>query len=158
MGWTKSQFVVQAFDEIGLAAYAYDLTTEQLESALRRLDSMMATWNAKGIRLGYPIPASPQDSDLDADTQVPDSANEAIYSNLSIRLAPSFGKTPTPELKSIAKSGYDVLLSRAALPAEQQLGPLPAGAGNKPFNIDGPFLAPKDSALEAGPDSDLDFN
>ena len=158
MGWTKRQFVVQAFDEVGLAAYAYDLTPEQLESALRRLDSMMATWNAKGIRLGYPLPSSPQDSDLDADTQVPDSANEAIYNNLALRLAPSFGKTPTAELKSAAKMAYDTLLARAALPPEQQLGPLPSGAGNKPFNIDSPFLLPGDPALQAGPDSDLDFN
>mgnify|MGYP003525752305 CR=1 FL=1 len=55
MGWTKRQFVTQAFEEIGLAAYVFDLTPEQLQSALRRLDSMMASWNAKGIRLGYQI-------------------------------------------------------------------------------------------------------
>ena len=48
MGWTKRQFVAQAFEEIGLASYVFDLTPEQLQSALRRLDTMMAAWNALG--------------------------------------------------------------------------------------------------------------
>jgi hypothetical protein len=46
MGWTKRQFITQAFEEIGLAAYVFDLTTEQLQSALRRMDAMVAGWNS----------------------------------------------------------------------------------------------------------------
>jgi hypothetical protein len=160
MGWTKGQFVTQAFDEIGLAAYVFDLGPEQLESALRRLDSMMATWNAKGIRLGYPIPSSPQNSNLDDETGVPDSANEAIYSNLAVRLAPSFGKTVSPDTKAAAKLGYDALLARATMPMEQQLpGTMPAGAGNKPWrNTDSPFLTPPTDPLLAGQDGPIEFN
>ena len=75
MGYTKRQFISAAFEEIGLASYVFDLQPEQLESALRRLDAMMADWNAKGIRLGYPLPSSPQDSSLDEETLVPDSAS-----------------------------------------------------------------------------------
>ena len=71
MGYTKRQFVTSAFEEIGLADYVFDLQPEQLEAALRRLDSMMAEWNAMGIRLGYSMPSSPQDSDLDEQTNVP---------------------------------------------------------------------------------------
>ena len=56
MGWTKRQFIEQAFEEIGLAAYVFDLTPEQLQSALRRLDAMMAGWNTNGIRIGWPMP------------------------------------------------------------------------------------------------------
>ena len=82
MGWTKRQFVTQAFEEIGLASYVFDLTPEQLQSALRRLDTMIAAWNALGIRLGYPLPSSPQDSDLDEPTLVPDWANEAIITSI----------------------------------------------------------------------------
>jgi len=160
MGWTKRQFVVQAFEEIGLASYVFDLSPEQMESALRRLDSMMATWNSKGIRLGYPIPSSPQDSDLDAETSVPDSANEAIYLNLGIRLAPSFGKTVSADTKTTAKMAYDNLLSRAAMPMEQQLpGSMPAGAGNKPWcKNDGPFLTPPVDPLLAGQDGEIEFS
>ena len=56
MGYKKRQFISAAFEEIGLASYVFDLQPEQLQSALRRLDAMMADWNAKGIRLGYPAP------------------------------------------------------------------------------------------------------
>jgi hypothetical protein len=159
MGWTKRQFVTQAFEEIGLAAYVFDLNPEQLQSGLRRLDSMMATWNAKGIRLGYPLPSSPQDSDLDEQTNVPDASNEAIYLNLALRIAPSFGKTPSVDTKATAKAAYDNLLSLAAMPMEMQLpGTLPVGAGNKPWNIDQPFVNPPVDPLLAGQDGEIQFN
>lgn len=160
MGWTKRQFVTQAFEEIGLAAYVFDLTPEQLQSALRRLDSMMATWNAKGIRLGYPIPSNPDDSDLDQESGVPDSANEAIYLNLGIKLAPGFGKSVSTETKASAKLAYDTLLARAAMPVEQQLpGTMPAGAGNKPWRVyDDPFLRQPVDPLLAGEDGPIEFN
>jgi hypothetical protein len=159
MGWTKRQFIVQAFEEIGLAAYVFDLGPEQLESALRRLDSMMATWNGKGIRLGYPIPSSPQDSNLDSATNVPDAANEAIYLNLGIRLAPGFGKTVSVDTKVAAKMGYDNLLARMSMPMERQMpGDMPRGAGNKPWLTDQSFLTPPTDTLDAGQDSAIDFN
>lgn len=159
MGWTKRQFVTQAFEEIGLAAYVFDLTPEQMQSALRRLDTMMAQWNAKGIRLGYPIPASPESSNLDDETGVPDSSNEAIYTNLGIKLAPSFGKVPSMETKAAAKASYETLLSLAAMPMEQQLpGTMPAGAGNKPWRYDNPFLNKPTDPLLAGGDGEIEFN
>ena len=42
MGYTKRQFILAAFEEIGLAAYTFDLQPDQLESARRRLDAMIA--------------------------------------------------------------------------------------------------------------------
>jgi hypothetical protein len=160
MGWTKREFVTQAFDEIGLASYAFDLTPEQMQSALRRLDTMIAAWNALGIRLGYPLPSSPQDSDLDEQTDVPDSSNEAIYTNLAIKLAPSYGKQVMPDTKMTAKESYNTLLSRAAMPPEQQLpGTMPAGAGNKSWrNYDTPFLRRPADPVIAGQDGVLEYN
>jgi hypothetical protein len=160
MGWTKRQFVVQAFEEVGLAAYVFDLQPEQLQNALRKLDTMMGTWNGLGIRLGYPLPSSPQYSSLDEETFVPDYANEAVYTNLGIRVASGFGKTVTPETKATAKAAYDVLLKRAAFPMEQQFpDTLPAGAGNKPWgNYDDPFLNRPIDPLLAGPDGPIEFN
>lgn len=151
MSWTKRQFVTEAFDSIGLAGYVFDLQPEQLQSALRKLDSMMATWNAKGIRLGYPLPSSPQDSDLDEETNVPDSAFEAVYANLALKIAPSFGKQVAIEVKVAAKQAYDTLLQRATAPIEKQLpSTMPLGAGKKPWRFDDPFvLGPKDQ-LTAG--------
>lgn len=156
MSWTKRQFIEQAFEEIGLAAYVFDLSADQLQSAMRRLDAMMAYWNSRGIRLGYPIPGSPQDGDIDADTGVPDAANLAIYANLAIQLAPSFGKAIPIEEKVIAKMAYDSLLARAAMPMEMQLpGTMPLGAGHK--SLDQPFVTPPIDPLLAGPDGELSF-
>lgn len=160
MGWTKRQFVAQAFEEIGLASYVFDLTPEQLQSALQRLDTMMAAWNALGIRLGYPLPSSPQDSDLDEQTSVPDSALEAIYTNLGIKLAPTYGKQVMPDTKITAKESYNTLLSRAAMPTEQQLPcTMPLGAGNKPWrDYDNPFVQPPVDPVLAGQDGPIEFN
>lgn len=144
MSWTKRNYVTQAFNEIGLGSFVYDLSPEQLGSCLTRLDAMMASWNERGIKLGYPIPSSPGNSDLDQETGVPDRANEAIYSNLAIKLAASYGKIAPPELKATAKMTYDVLMFRAAMPEEMQFpNTLPSGSGNKPYrNIESPFVLP----------------
>jgi len=160
MGWTKRQFVTQAFEEIGLASYVFDLTPEQLDSALRRLDSMIAAWNALGIRLGYPLPSSPDDSDLDEQTNVPDSSVEAIYTNLAIKLAPSYGKQVMPDTKATAKESYNTLLSIAAMPMQQQMpSTMPSGAGNKSWRISGtPFLTPPTDPVLAGRDGQIEFN
>jgi hypothetical protein len=160
MGYSKRQFVYAALEEIGLASYVFDLQPEQLQSALRRLDAMMGDWNGLGIRLGYPLPGSPQDSDLDEPSLVPDNANEAIITNLAIRLAPSYGKTVSPDTKVVGKNAYNVLLSRAALPFEQQLpSTMPAGAGNKPWRVyDNPFIRPPVDPLLAGQDGAIEFN
>ncbi len=155
-GWSKRQFCTQAFSEISVSDYDFDLQPEAFQGALRRLDAMMATWNAQGIRLGYPLPSSPDNSDLDEETGVPDSANEAIYANLAIRIAPSLGKTPTVELKQVAKTAYDVLLSRATFPPLRQLpAGVPLGAGNRRW--ENPFTSAPADPLAAGADSAIDF-
>jgi len=159
MGYSKRQFITEAFEEIGLASYVFDLQPEQLQSALRRLDAMMAEWNGKGVRLGYPLPGSPQDSDLDEPSQVPDSANQAIVTNLAIRIAPSYGKAVMMETKVAAKESYNTVLSRLSVPMEQQLpGSMPAGAGNKPWRNQSPFIAPPVDPLLAGNDGAIEFN
>ena len=159
MGYKKRQFISAAFEEIGLASYVFDLQPEQLDSALRRLDAMMADWNAKGIRLGYPLPSSPQDSDLDEDTLVPDSAYEAIICSLGIRLAPSYGKQVMIETKTTAKQGYDILLQRATFPLEKQLPEtMPIGQGNKPWRWDTPFMPIPADPVDAGPDGPIEWS
>ena len=159
MGYSKRQFVTAAFEEIGLASYVFDLQPQDLETALRRLDAMIAEWNAKGIRLGYPIPGSPQFSDIDAPSEVPDSANEAIICNLAMRLAPGFGKTLNALTASTAKMGYNTLLSRATMPMEQQFPrTLPAGAGQKPWRWDDPYMPQPIDPVTAGPDGPIQYN
>ena len=160
MGYSKRQFITAALEEIGLASYVFDMQPEQLDTSRRRLDAMMADWNGKGIRLGYPIPSSPQDGDLDEETNVPDSAYEAIICSLGIRLAPSYGKTVMAETKVVAKQGYDILLQRATYPLEKQLpNTMQSGAGTKPWRVyDNPFVRPPYFPVDAGPDGPIEYN
>lgn len=158
MGYSKRQFIEAAFEEIGLASYVFDLQPQQLESALRRLDAMMADWNGKGIRVGFPLSVSPQQSDLDEQTYVPDIANQAIITGLAVRLAPSYGKQLMPATLAIAKSSYDTLLAKAAMPPEQQFpDTLPSGAGNKPWMYDVFLPGPEEQVL-AGQDGPIELN
>jgi hypothetical protein len=160
VGYSKRQFIEAAFAEIGMAGYVFDLQPQDLDQALRRLDAMMAEWNAKGIRLGYPLPSSPQFSDINAASEVPDSANEAVITNLGIRLAAGYGKAIMPQTMMVAKQGYNTLLSRATAPIEQQFPrTLPSGAGNKPWRVyDDPFIRPPIDHVQVGPDGLLELN
>lgn len=160
MAYTKRQFVEAALTEIGLASYVFDIQPEQLEYARRRLDAMMADWNGKGIRLSYPIPASPEQGSLAEETNVPDSANEAVILNLAVRLAPSYGKQIMPDTRMIAKTAYDTILQRATAPIELQFpDTLPSGAGNKYWRVaDDPFMPTPVDPVETGPEGILEFN
>lgn len=154
MSWTKRQLVEHAFEELGLAAYAYDLTPDQLQSALRRLDAMMAVWAARGIKLFYPLPSSPENSELDEESGIPDAAADAVFTNLALRLAPSYGKSASAETRQTAKSGYDWLLNAAAMPDEMQyLNTLPLGAGGGGRV----FVAPEEDNKLSGPTTEIDL-
>lgn len=157
MGWTKRQFVTSAFEELGLAEYTFDLPADALQSGMKRLDSMMGEWNGRGIRLGYPLPDSPTGGDLDDVTAVPDRANEAVIANLAVRIGPSFGKQLRPETKATAKRAYNQLLTAVALPTERLSSIMVAGAGNKPWIFDEPFLPGTSEGLTTGSDGELDF-
>ncbi len=160
MAYTKRDIVNRAFEEIGLAAYVYDLAPQQLEGALQRLDAMMATWNGKGIRLGYPLPSSTAASDLNQNVNVPDDALEAMHLGLAVRIAPGYGKTVSPDTKANAQLSYKALLSRSTFPAEMQLGDMtiPSGQGNKGWRYyNDAFLRHPTDPLTVGPDSILDL-
>lgn len=157
MGWTKLQFITKAYEKIGFASYIYEIQPEQLDSAMLDLNSMMAAWNALGIRIGYPLPSDAQGGSINDATNVPDSANLAIYLNLGIVLAPGIGKTISAEHKTTAKNSYDALVSYAAsqnVQSVQMPGTMPRGAGQKPWRINQPFVAPPVDPLTASGGSD----
>ena len=161
MGWSKRQYINDAMTELGLADYVFDDTPEQLQSALRRLDSMMAQWEARGIRLSYPSASTPSGSDIDAVTSVPDAANVAIITNLAKRLAPSFGKTVSQEtLMTARKAMADLATFTAVIPDMQFPSTLPRGAGQKPWQGGGqnPFFPRPSDPVLAGQDGEIEFD
>lgn len=147
--WTKRQLIQQALSELGMADYAFDLQPEQLQAALRQLDAMMGAWNIRGIRIGY----SGGDGlgDIDNETDLPDWAIEGIYCNLAVKIAPSYGKTPSPETKAAATAGLNTILIQVAQPRVRALTGY-AGAGSWDTNI-----LQEPDPLDTGNDNILEF-
>lgn len=153
--WTKRELILQAFDELGLSASVYDLPPESLESARRRLDTMMASWAARGIKLGYPMPGDADGSDLDDASGLPDLALEAVYTSLAVLIAPSYGKMVSDTTKARAREALSALQVRAAMPPQMQMpGTMPAGAGNLGAQ---PFLVSPTDPLRDGTGNELNF-
>ena len=149
MSWTKLQLVTGAFDELSLGV-EFDIDPSEQQTMLRRLDAMMATWEARGVRVGYAFPSEPDASDLNTDSGLPDSAAETAMLNLAIRCAPSYGKAVSPDTRRVAREGFDLLLIATAQPQSQQLASMPRGAGNRASQgMRGPFFpAPDRSPLQ----------
>lgn len=159
MSYTKKELIDLAFSEIGIATYNFDLQPEQYQEALKRLDSMLATWNSEGIRIGYNLASSPSTSSLNDDSNVRDSAIQAIYTNLALRLAPTFGKVVNPVLLKIANSTYKRLLSLTSEICERDFTTLPKGQGNKPWRYtNDTFIRKEQDTILAGNDSQIDFS
>jgi hypothetical protein len=129
---TKRQLIVLSYEAVGLAGYIYDLMPEQLESARLKLDAMMAEWNGRGLNLSWPIPSSPENGDIDDETNLPDWALEAVYLNLGPRLANAHGKQVTPMYLAMARAALNGVMSRTVKPAARKMpGGFPLGAGYK---------------------------
>lgn len=133
MSYTKGELALSALEELGIASYEFDVDPEQISSAIRRLDSMMADWNSRGLTLSFPIQKE-EDSDSDTDSNIPSWAWEAVVTNLAIKLGPSYGKAVSPETKINAKNSLNSVYGVFAKPKEMQFSSMPRGAGHKPID------------------------
>jgi hypothetical protein len=125
-GWTKLQIIEQAFEEIGLAGYTYDLQPELVVSAGRRLDAMILEWDSAGIRTGYQL-----GGDLSEQSGIELRDISAVYLELAIRLSPSLGKSVDTLLAGRAQSAYTTALIRRVQPGPALIRDgMPLGAGN----------------------------
>ena len=163
MSWTKRQLVEEAYGELALAGFDFDLQAEELDAALRRLDTMMASWAGLGIQISYNAATGQDDSDLDQDSGLPMIATEAVYMNLACKIAASKGKALPASTKVNAKQAYDSLVmavARAQVQRQQLSQGTPRGSGNKPWrNGYSPYTPkPDTSPLALGGDGGLDFN
>jgi hypothetical protein len=124
--------VAAAFEEIGLADYVFDLSPDQIQSCLVRLDAMVG--RLKGLFIHWPFSSSPSDTNLDTDTRCPNYANECIFLNLAIAIAPSYGKQISSDTRKNASDAYDTVVSwSASLPPTRQTPAMLSGSGNKPW-------------------------
>ncbi len=158
MSWTKGQIVQEAYAELALQGYVFDLSEEEIQTGVRRLDAMLAVWEMQGTRLGYPMPINPDDSDPKQDSKLPIGVMRPVFMNLAIDLAAGLGKTVTAETKRAAREGLAIIDTMAAYPQQQQLpATMPRGAGNRPWRfITQPFYPRPDlDPLQIGQGGDI---
>jgi hypothetical protein len=140
---TKLELIEDAYAEIGLANYVFDLQPEELTAALNRLDRMAAGFDARGIRLGYNLPSSAGASSTNDIAGIPDWAEDAFITNLALRLAPSKGKQVSPDLRTAARAGYKTLLmGDYSIPKMQMPRTMPIGSGNRRATKNQQFYTP----------------
>lgn len=132
MGWSKQDIIDDAYDQVGLASYVFDISPEMYQSALKTLDTMMALWSIQGIRLGYPLPTQPANSVLTDDSRLPDWAIPAVSMKLGIKLASKRTKPVTNTLLKDADEAYNAILTACAKDNVMEFPPgTLAGAGNR---------------------------
>lgn len=148
MSYTKGEIVHGALAEIGLAEYEFDISPEEIVAGIRRLDSMMASWSDSGIVASYPLTNLYDSAAIDENSNIPDVAREAVITNLALRLAPSYGKQISPDLRVAAKSSLNTLMRFYSRPVERQLPSMPAGAGYKATEYNRFTPPPSDKYVE----------
>jgi hypothetical protein len=155
MSKTKLQLVHAALGELGLPFYNFEIQPELKETALHRMDGLVAGWMGRGLQLGYNFGAA-----LDDDSGVSLEDESAIFLNLALALAPGLGKVPAPETKTAAALSLDSMFIRAAQPQQRQMpADMPRGEGQKPWRtVFYPFFPPPDtSPLRAPQAGELDI-
>ena len=130
MAWTKQDIIRGALAEIGVAAYDFDLTPDQQQEALRRLDGVIAEFTRTNVLFPYAVPSSPDGGTITDDSGVPDWAIEAVRLSLACRIAPSYGKQAMPGTIAERKTAMNALYARQPIPEKSlDVHSVPAGAG-----------------------------
>jgi len=147
---TKRDIIEAAFSELGISNN-FDVDPVELTAALGKLNGLMSAWNARNIRVGY-VPGT----DIDAESGIGDTAEEAVKLNLALRLCPGVGKVPSPDLKRDARLAYLALLTQTVEVIPVQLpSHTPAGAGNRRFTTRN-FLQTPTAPVDVGSGGAID--
>lgn len=149
----KADLLDMIFEELGRASYDFDRTPDEDVSALRKVDALMAEWQAQGCNLNYNFPTSfgrGLPSDL---VGVPDAALNTIAAHAAFRIAPGIGKTMSAESRKAMADGKAFLFAETAkIPAMDFPHSTAKGIGNKPWGVWFPFFPtnePQDLSLLA---------
>lgn len=139
-GLPKGHIVEMALEDCGIASFEFGLTAEEMSSGLRRLNAMMSTWPWSLIET-YSCP--PSGNGLPEDPSgIPDNAVQAVAHNLALLLAPTMGKTLSPEYVRAAGTSRREFEAAYATPTPAPFpAKTPRGMGNRSYGIDLPFIA-----------------
>jgi hypothetical protein len=112
------------------------LDNSDVASALRTLNAMVRAWEADGLALGWS-----DITDATDDMPTPEEADEAIASNLAVRLASKYGANVTQILAAMASGGVALIRAMVARNDYARLSydDLPSGESQRTGNPRGVF-------------------
>lgn len=150
MSLTRRQLLTRAYRCLGVSN-EFDVSPDELTTGVEDMNMLMAAWTGRNIRIGYR-----PGTGLDDQTGIPDVAEGAVAMNLALRLAPSIGKAPSPDLKRDARLAYLALLTnKVRLTPVQLPQEMPLGAGNRRF-VDRRFISPPTDPFDTGAGGTID--
>ena len=158
---TKEQIITEAFGELALAGYVWEISPEENQASLSTLYSLMAQWAATGRQIGFAF-GSGSGSDITTDSGIALANKRAVVMTLARSIAATKGKTLPASFKADYKQAMEDLDQRLALQGigRQQLkSGTPRGAGQKHWRTSNtPFVTrPDTSLLRQGDDGGLDI-
>jgi hypothetical protein len=138
------EVVTDALEEIIVQTSEYPISASDGKKAIRALNDMMTSWDAKGINLGYTIV-----SDMKDEVTVPRGAILGIKKNLAISLAKSFDEPVTDDLRIEARDGLRTIISISIGGSTTEYPcTLPQGSGNTyPGYADNKFYPEQESTI-----------
>ena len=124
---TMREVVQDAMEEIGVKTAEVTLTSDELQSGIRRCNDMLTEWADIGI-----VPSFNEVTNGDDLINVDRNAVGCVKYNLAIRLAPSYQKVVGPALAAIASGTLEMLMaSNTDLSNIAYPDTLPMGSGNR---------------------------
>lgn len=124
---TKRELLAQAMEEFGVSDATFDISPEETQKGLTRLNRIAAQWDGQGIRVGFNLGGG-----LDDEAGIPDTAENAFALNLAVQWAGAFGKTVTQDLRIAARAAWNALYTaRQVHPEVPYSSRLPLGSGNR---------------------------
>lgn len=138
---TKRQLIEQVFSESALNAWELDITADEKDAALKRLDALMWELKGRGLNLNYNFPTGIGMGDLDDVLGCPDEAFFGLSIMAAFRFAPTMGKKMSAESSKALNDATKAVRAAASnyVPAMDLAPGTPIGAGNKPWSTRYPF-------------------
>lgn len=118
----KRALVLDAFAETALAGYTFDLTADELQTGLQRLERLIGDWAVRGLLFGFNLQGMAT-ADLDDEAFLPVPAGETdsshlyhelIVTNLAKSIAGAFGKQCAPSTIEAARRSFRNFLAAHA--------------------------------------------
>ncbi len=123
---TARQIVNGAAEEVGIKRAEITLESADAQVIFDRMNDLLVEWADTGLTPAFTIVA-----DLDDDVNIDSNAKGAVQYALAIRIAPTFQKVISPDLRILARETLEALersvvhIGEVALPDT-----LPTGSGN----------------------------